>query len=575
MTTENNKLASIFHEIASMYKFMGGQSFRAGAYEKVSNSVLELPERISKYVHENRVDEIPGVGESTKHDIVEYTKTGHVSRFDQLKKKIPYGLIELMDISGFGPASLNLLFKKLHITDRAELMTALQDGRVAGLKGFGPRKVENMLRGLKLHKRIEERMLLWDAMQEAERLVKWLTQFPEVKRVEVAGSIRRRKETIGDIDLVAIVNKKDRSKVASYFTDKSVCRKILVKGETRISILTRNLGRQADLRMINESEWGSALLYFTGSREHTIHLRAIAKSSGYKINEYGIFDSSEDMYWAGETEQDMYKALGMQFIPPEMREDRGEIELALKKRIPELVELKDIRGDLHVHSNWSDGSNAIDEIAACVMKNYPYDYIAITDHSKSSRIAGGLNEKEFLKQIKVIRKVNEDLGKDYLKAGAEVDIRPDGSLDLSDELLAQLDWVIASIHSGFKKDNTERLIRACESKYVHCIGHPTGRIIGRRDPYSVDLRAFIKAAYDTKTALEINCQRDRMDMNDEMAWEVREKGIKIVISTDSHKFSDLNWMQLGVGIARRAWCKKENILNTLSWKAVQKYFASP
>ena len=574
MTEGNKQLASIFHDLASMYRFLGGENpFRALAYQRASQVIQSLPKDISYYIKDNSLQEIPGIGESLEEDIKEFNESGVIRRFERLKRRVPYGLMELMDIRGFGPQSLKTLYKKLHTETKDEVVKALKDGRVSEIKGFGPKKVENMLRSLKLHKSMEDRMVLWGALQAGDKLVDLLRDVPEVKKVELAGSLRRRKETIGDIDVLAVVSPRDRKKVASYFTGSKLAQKVLANGDTRASILLKENGRQADLRMIDESEWGAALQYFTGSKEHNIHLRKIAREKGYKISEYGVFTVDKNMRIAGKTEKEIYNMLGLQYIPPEMREDRGEVDLALKNKIPDLVELNDIRGDLQMHSNWSDGLQTLDEIVEYVRKNFRYDYIAMTDHSKASRVAGGMDEKGFLKQIKAIKELNKRIGKDFLKAGAEVDILADGSLDLAGELLAQLDWVTASVHSGFTRDNTDRLIKACEHPYVHCIGHPTGRIMGKRDPYKLQVAEVIRAAVKTGTALEINAQPDRMDMNDDLAWEVRKSGVKIVISTDSHKFTDFDFMRLGVDIARRAWCTKENVLNTGTWREV-KHFIS-
>lgn len=392
-------------------------------------------------------------------------------------------------------------------------------------------------------------------------------------KAELAGSLRRKKETIGDIDILVACERKKRSVVLDHFTSSKVASKILAKGQTKASIILKANGRQADLRIVEEEEWGAAMQYFTGSKEHNIHLRGLARDKGFKISEYGIFTIARGKRVAGNTEESMYKTLGMMTMPPEMREDKGEIDLAMKHRIPALITLDDIRGDLQMHSNFSDGLQTLEEIAAFVQRNFRYDYIAITDHSKSSRVAGGMDEKGFLKQMKAIRNVNEKLGKDFIKAGAEVDILPDGTLDLSDELLSQLDWVTASVHSGFTHDNTQRLIRACENPYVHCIGHPTGRLIGKREPYSINFSELFLVAKETGTALEINAQPDRMDLNDELAFEARRNNIKLVISTDSHKPTDFYFMKLGVFVARRAWCSAGDVLNTRSWKEIKRICA--
>ena len=325
------------------------------------------------------------------------------------------------------------------------------------------------------------------------------------------------------------------------------------------------------MRIVNEDEWGAALQYFTGSKEHNIHLRTIAKDKGYKISEYGIFNIKNEKKVAGKTEEEIYRTLGFQMIPPEMREDKGEIELAGKNKIPKLVSLQDIKGDLQMHSVWSDGISTIEEIVKYVKKNFAYQYIALTDHSKSSRIANGMDEKQLLKQIKTIEQLNEKLGERFVKTGIEVDILPDGTLDIADEVLAQLDWVTAAIHSNFNRDNTERIIRACENPFVYCIGHPTGRLIGSREPYKVDMKKVIEVAKKTGTALEINAQPTRMDLNDELAMQAREKNVQLIISTDSHAPDNFNFMKLGVYIARRAWCTSDDILNTKSWKEIEQF----
>jgi DNA polymerase (family 10) len=492
-----------------------------------------------------------------------------VQKYEELKKQVPHELLDMMQITGFGPQSLKSIHEKLGINSREELVKAMNDGTISGMKGFGRKKVENMMRGLKLHETVEERMLLSQALALGEVLVKELKELKEVKHIELAGSLRRRKETIGDIDILVSCAPAARKKIVERFTDSSHAKDVLAKGDTKASILLKQSSRQVDLRLINEDEWGAALIYFTGSKEHNIHLRTIAKEKGLKINEYGVFRIKDDKRIAGLTEEEIYKLLGFDWIPPEMREDKGELELAAKHRIPGLIQVKNIKGDLHMHSDWSDGNLSIDDLAAFVIKNYNYDYIALTDHSKSERIAGGMDEKALLKQIKAIGLVNKKLGKDFIKTGVEVDIMNDGSLDLSDELLAQLDWVCASIHSSFKNDATDRLVAACHNPYVCCIGHPTGRLIGQRSEYPVDWKRVFKAAKETGTALEINAQPQRMDLNDDLARAAREACIILVITTDSHGYDNFGFMSQGVDIARRAWCTESDILNTKTWKEIE------
>jgi len=570
MHSHNKELSDIFHNMAVIFRYKGDDRFRALAYDKASRVIASLPEDIESFSKHDKLSDIPGIGTHTEEKIKEYFRTGKISKYEQLKKEVPLGILDMTEISGFGPQSVKKLHEELLVETKEELVKALQSGEVAKLKGFGKKKVEGMLRGLKLHKTIEERMLLWEALEAAEPLLKKLRSLQEVKKAELAGSLRRMKETIGDIDILVACDVKNRKKIVSFFTGSNMAKQVLAKGDTKASIIHKDSGKQIDLRIVNETEWGSALQYFTGSKEHNVHLRTIAKDKGYKISEYGIFTIKNDKWVAGKEEEDIYNTLGFKIMPPEMREDKGEIELAAKGKLPALVCAKDIRGDLHVHSTWSDGARTIDELARYVMKNTTYDYLVISDHSKSARIARGMNEKQVLKQLKEIEKINKQLGKDFIKKGMEVDILSDGKLDMPDEILSQLDWVTASIHSGFKGDNTDRLVAACKNTYVSSIGHPSGRLIGTREPYSFNLKELIKAAKTTGTALEINSQPQRMDLNDEMARLARENGVKLVITTDAHDLNQFNYMKLGIAIARRAWCTTADILNTKPWNELKK-----
>ncbi len=562
----NKELVFIFNDMSLIYRFLGAtQRFRAIAYQQAARAIDSLQQDVTYYINKDTLESIPGIGESIALKIKEYISTGKIEKYEQLKKTIPYGIINLMNIRGFGPQSLHKLHSVLKINTRDELITALQDGRVSKVKGFGTRKIENMLKGLNLHKVVEDRALLWRALEVGEKIITWLKQLPEVKQVELAGSLRRKKETIGDIDILVSCERRHREKIITHFTGSDMASEILAKGDTKASIILKELNRQADLRIVNEDEWGSALQYFTGSKEHNIHLRTIARDKGYKISEYGIFQIKNNKKLAGKSEAEIYNILGFQLIPPEMRENRGEIELAGKHKLPDIVSVDNILGDLQMHSTWSDGICSIEEIAAYVKKYFHYKYIVITDHSKSSRIAKGLDEHQLLKQLKEIERINKKLDENFIKTGIEVDILSDGSLDLSDEILSRLDWVTASIHSNFNRDNTNRIIRACENPFVNCIGHPTGRLIGSREPYKININEVIDIAKATGTYLEINSQPDRMDLNDELARLAKDKGVKLVISTDSHSLKQLHYMKLGVFIARRAWCTAGDILNTRKW----------
>jgi len=572
MPVVNKQLGKIFRDMSHIYQYKNGkQRFRALAYEKASRVINDLQDDLTTYTKNDQLEEIPGVGESIAEKINEYIRTGKIKKFESLKKTVPIDMLELMNIAGFGPQSLKVIHQKLKIDNRNEVIKALQDGRISQIKGFGKRKVDNMLRSLKLHKTVEERMLLWHAMEAGNKVLGEFKKMKEVRQAELAGSLRRKKETIGDIDMLISCDDKNRKTIITRFVSLPLIKEVLAKGDTKASVIIEDFNKQVDVRIVNPDEWGSALLYFTGSKEHNIQLRTIAREKGYKISEYGLFDAKSEKRIAGITEEDIYHKLGFEWIPPEMREQKGELGLAADKKIPVLVTLEDIKGDMQMHSSWSDGTMNIEDLGRFVSEHYPYEYIVLTDHSKSVRVAGGMNEEQFVEQIKEIRRVNSKLKKDFIKAGTEVDIMPDGSLDLKDELLQQLDWVCASIHYGLTHDNTERIIAACQNKFVNCVGHPTGRLIGQREAYPVNWEKVFKIAKQTGTAFEINSQMDRMDLNDELARLARENGVKLVISTDSHQQSQFGFMQLGVFIARRAWCAKKDILNTASWDQVKKF----
>ncbi len=572
MSTLNHSLSRVLSEMGEMYRYLGApERFRALAYARAARTIDNLKEDISHYIQQNTLEDIPGIGESIAEKIIEYTRRGRIKKYEELKKSVPFELMDLMSVSGFGPQSLKQIHDELGISTRAKLIRALEDGRISQLKGFGPKKVENMLRGLKMFKQSEERILYAEAKAIADQIVKTLSAMSEILAIEVAGSIRRGKETIGDIDILVACRTADRKKVIQRFVLLENRKLVLVRGNTKASIVVTDHHRQVDLRVVSEHEWGAALLYLTGSKEHNVQLRSLAKERGMKINEYGVFDLKTNKHMAGRSEEEVYKRLGFQFIPPELREMNGEIECAAKGKLPRLIEPHDIRGDMQMHSQWSDGTMDIATLAKFVRDHYPYEYIVLTDHSKSSRIAGGLDAKEFRKQAKEIDLVNKHLGRDFIKKGVEVDILPDGSLDLPDDLLMEMDWVCASIHSGFQRDNTARLVSACKHPYVHCIGHPSGRLIGKREAYKADWQAIFKVAAFTGTAMEINAQPQRLDLSDQLARQAIEAGVILTISTDSHAESHFSYMTGGVLVARRAWCESGHVLNTKSWAEVKKF----
>ncbi len=568
----NKEIADIFKKMAAIYEFLDDQ-YRAMAYQRAAHIIESLPDDVRHYLETGKLYTIRGIGESIASKIREYVETGKIQKYEELKKKIPEDFIELIDLPGFGPKTLKKIHDELGISTKEELIKALKDGRIEQLEGFGPKKVENMLKGLQMYEISKRRILLWDALQLSNYLLSEIKKLKEVKDAEVVGSVRRRKETIGDIDILVISEDQHRMKIMDYFTSLDGIKEILVKGPKKSSIILKVDGneRQVDLRIFKKDEWGAALQYFTGSKQHNVHLREIAKEKGLKVNEYGVYKVDTDEKIAGETEEGVYEAVGMQWVPPEMREDRGEIELALKHKIPKLVERKDIKGDLHVHSTWTDGANTIKDIVDFVRNKYKYEYIVMTDHSKAVRVAHGLDEQKLLEEIKEIELINKMIGLDFVKKGIEVDILLDGTLDLSDEALSQLDWVVASVHTHFSRDNTDRIVKAMENPYVTVIGHPTGRIIGSREGYPVDMEQVIKVAKETGTALEINSQPRRMDLNDIWIRRCVEEGVPLVISTDSHNLGNFEYMEIGVSLARRGWATKKDILNTRSWKEIQKF----
>ncbi|MBC9932845.1 DNA polymerase/3'-5' exonuclease PolX [Chitinophaga qingshengii] len=573
-TTQNAVVAGLLHHMAACYKYLGAKErFRAIAYDVASRTVNNLQCDIAVYKDDKKaLDELNGIGSSIADKIVEFLKTGKVGKFEQLKKKVPEGLLDLMDIIGFGPALVKVMYEKLGIRTRDQLVEALNTGRFEGLRGFGSKKIDNMKKGLQLYSEAQSRLLLWNALKAGSEILAAIQLFPEVMKAELAGSLRRGKETIGDIDIVIMAAVADQARLAKKITKLPQVAAVLAGGETKVSVRLAASHAQVDVRIVPPDSWGAALLYFTGSKEHNIRLRTIAREKGWKLNEYGLFDLHTEKYLAGKTEEDMYRYLGLQYIPPELREEKGEIDIAAKHRLPVLLTAGQIKGDMHLHSKWSDGEEDIDTIVQYVKKNFPdYAYLVVTDHSPSERVAHGLTEEAFLLQFAAIDKLNKKLGTAFVKKGVEVDILMDGSLDLPDRLLQQFDWVVASVHSGFTHDNTARLLKACEHPCVNCIGHPGGRLLGTWEGYAVNWEQLMVKAAATNTALEINAQPDRMDLPDELVKMALSKDVQLVIDTDAHALAHFDFMQIGVTIARRGWCRKENILNTCSWKEIQQF----
>jgi len=565
---KNLEISAIFREITKILEIKGDNPFRIHAYDRAAQNIEGLTEDIEDFIQDDRLTDIPGIGKDLANKIKEYISTGKIKAYEHLKKTIPKGLLDLLNIPSVGPKTAKLLYEKLKIKDISDLEKAIKKNKLRGIFGIKEKTIENISKGIEVLKRGRERMTLAQAMQVADEFVGALKKSPEVKRISVAGSLRRQKETVRDIDILIISEKP--KKIMDVFTELPNVATVLAKGETKASVRTKD-DVQVDCRVEEEKSFGAALLYFTGSKNFNIKMRQLAIKKGLKINEYGVFSANNyggknDRFVCGRTEEEIFKTLGMSYIEPELREDTGEIELAKKHQLPELIEIKDIKGDLHVHSKWSDGGNTIEEVVQAAKKR-GYSYIAITDHSQSLKIAGGLSIADLKKKKKEIDQMNKKLKGFRVLYGTEVDIDSDGKLDYKDEILKEFDVVVAAIHSGFKQSKTQltkRLVEACQNKYVHIIAHPTGRLWGERDAYDIDIEEVLKVARETNTHLEINAFPQRLDLNDLNCRRAKEIGAKLVIGTDAHTTEQLKMMKLGVSVARRGWLTKKDVINTLS-----------
>ena len=565
---KNKELADLFDRMADILEFKSENPFKISAYRKASRIMGDLTQDIEEIAESGKLKDVPGIGEGMAEKIVEYLKTGKVSKFEEVRKGISDELIAIMDIPGMGPKTLAMIHKEKGISNLSQLEKAVEDGSLIGLPGIGEKKVENIKRGIQLLKQSKGRMNLGIAFPVAKRIVEALREKAGSRKIEWAGSLRRMRENVGDIDILATGPNKE--KIIQTFTHLSEVKEVLASGETKASVIVEG-SIQIDLRVVEEDSYGAALQYFTGSKAHNIHLRGIAKAKGIKINEYGVFKGEKKI--GGKEEEDVYRVLGMDWIEPELREDRGEIEAANETRLPKLVKEHDIKGDFHVHSNWSDGTSSIEEIARAAQKR-GYQYVALCDHSKSLKIAHGLDESRLMKQIEEIDRVNEKMKNFQILKGTEVDILSDGRLDFPEKVLEKLDLVVASVHSGFKQEQekmTKRIVRALENPLVHILGHPSGRLLGARDPYEVEIDEVMGAAKQYGKALEINAYFERLDLDDIHCRKAKEMGILLAIGTDSHHLDQMWMISLGVAVARRGWLETKDVLNTLSLKEILKW----
>jgi len=568
---ENADIAKIFEEIADLLEIKNDNPFRVRSYRNAALIIGGFPESMRSIVErdEKELENIKGIGKSIHEKIVEIVKTGKCQFHDELLKELPPGLLELLEVSGIGPKKVQLLYEKLGIQSVDELENAAKKGKLRDLPHMGEKTEEKILKAIQELKSRKGRFRLSLALAYAEPLVAYLKKIPGVIQVEPAGSLRRWKDTIGDVDIL-VTCKKD-APVMDRFVKYPDVKEIIAKGDTKSTAILKS-GLQVDVRVLDEKSFGAALQYFTGSKAHNIAIRDRAKKMGLKISEYGVFEEKTGKKVAGENEEDVYKAVGLPWIPPELRENMGEVEAAERGKLPRLVEINDIKGDLHVHSSESDGIHTLEEMVSYAMQK-KYEYIAITEHSKAVGVAHGLDDERALKQIKAIDKINIQLKGFKILKGTEVDIKADGSLDHSEEVLRQLDVVVGAIHSKFNMtvdEMTDRIIKAMSTGLINIIAHPTGRIVGVREPYPVDMPKIIEAAKKYGVMLELNSYPERLDLNDSHCRLAKEMGVMVAISTDSHNRLHLDYIRYGIHTARRGWLEKDDVLNTRPLKEVLK-----
>lgn len=560
MPVQNAEIAAMFDQAAELLEIKGDNPFRIRAYRRAARTIETLPTSAAAMLASGEeLSELPGVGEDLAGKIAEIIKKGKFTLLEQLKRETPGGLAKLLEIPGMGPKRVKLLFDELGVRSLDDLRRAAKAGRLQELRGFGTKMEQSILDALAKPKTATGRFKLPVVEAEAKALLDWLARGKLCKRLVAAGSFRRRQETVGDLDILATAEAGAAvgDRLAAYENTAQV----LAHGRTRATVILRS-GLQVDLRVVADESYGAALMYFTGSKAHNIALRNRANARGWKLNEYGLFDG--DRRIAGASEQEIYKKLRLAFVPPELREDRGEVALAENKALPRLVSLSEICGDLHVHSNWTDGVASIEEMAEAAQAR-GYHYVALTDHSRRVTVAHGLTPERLVRQIGEIDDLNAKLRGFTILKGVEVDILADGGLDLPDKILERLDIVVASVHYKFnlpRDAQTERVIRAMENPHVSIIGHPTGRLIGERDAYDIDMERLLRAARARGCAMEINAAPDRLDLNDVHAHIAKSIGVKVAISTDAHSVFGLDCMRFGVDQARRGWLERDDVINT-------------
>ncbi len=578
---DKDQVAEILSEIGVLLELKGENPFKTRAYANAARALEALNEPLDQVIAGERLGEIKGIGEALQKKITDLATTGKLAYYDDLKASIPPGLMEMMQIPGVGPKKVKALHDKLGIKTVAELEAACKAGKVADLEGFGEKTQTKILEGINFRRTYASRHLLIEALSVSEPLLESIRQYPDVIRCSTGGSVRRFREIIGDIDFV--VSSRKPAAVIDAFTSEPGVVSVSAKGETKATVILKG-GIQSDLRVVSDAEYPFALAYFTGNKEHNIIMRQRAIQRGLRLNEYGLFKSKEEtrdpkLLVPCKTEEEIYEKLGLHYVPPELREDHGEFAVAEKGKLPRLLEWTELRGSLHNHSNWSDGHDTLEAIAD-YMNELGCDYWAVTDHSKSSFQAHGLEPARLRQQLKEVKKINQrfaDEGNDFrLLTGSEVDILKD-KLDFDDDLLAELDVVVASLHAGFSQneaDNTKRIIRAAENPYVHMLGHLTGRLLLAREPYKVNQQAVIDACAATGTWIELNANPNRFDLDWRLWPYAKSKGVKCVINCDAHRTEHAGFLRLGAGIARKGWLEKKDVINTLPLDKLRKELQS-
>lgn len=562
---KNKEIARIFNEIADIYE-MKDVSFKPRAYRKAAQNIESLGKDIEQAYENDELQDIPGVGESTADEIKEFLETGEVKRLEKLKKDFPVDLRSLSGVETLGPKKIKVLYEKLDVKNLDDLEKAAKKGKIRDLEGFGRQTEKNILENIAFARKKGSRFLLGYVQPEAQGIIDDLKD--HVDKIELAGSIRRKKETIGDVDILVVSSKP--KEMMDVFTGLDRVDKVVAKGDTKSTVRLYG-GIQVDLRIVEKESFGSALQYFTGSKDHNVSLRKIAQKKNLKLNEYGLFENDKKI--AGETEEEIYNELGLKYIPAELRENRGEIGAANENKLPELVKYDDVKGDLQMHTKYSDGANTIEEMVKQSI-NLDHEYIALTDHVGSLKVAGGMNKKEWMKQGKEIKKIQKKYDNIHIFHGMETNIKKNGEIDVKDSFMKEADVVLASIHSAFrmnKKDMTKRVVKAIENPQVNILSHPTGRKIQKKKPIKLDFEKILDAAKENNVALEINSYPERLDINDVQVKQAVENNVKISIGTDAHRKDHLRYYNLGIAVARRGWAEKNDIINTFSVKKLKNF----